>query len=138
MPAPPDLLRKVELFESLSGRDLKKLADSFKESTFSAGNVIATEGQRGVGFFVIGEGTVDYSIHDDRVGSGGPGDYFGEVALIDEGARTATITANTDLVCYGLSYWEFRPLVQQNATIAWNLLQNLAKQLRAAQGDQPA
>ena len=61
MPAPPDLLRKVELFESLSDRDLKKLADSFKESTFSAGDVIATEGQRGVGFFVISEGTVDYS-----------------------------------------------------------------------------
>jgi len=56
----------------------------------------------------------------------------------NEGARTATITADTELVCYGLSYWEFRPLVQQNATIAWNLLQNLAKQLRTAQGDQPA
>ena len=61
------------------------------------------------------------------------GDYFGEVALIDEGARSATITANTDLVCYGLTYWEFRPLVQHNATIAWNLLQTLATRLRTAQ-----
>ncbi len=63
------------------------------------------------------------------------GDYFGEIALIDEGARSATITASTDLVCYGLTYWEFRPLVQQNATIAWNLLQTLAKRLRTAQSD---
>ena len=132
MPAPPDLLRRVELFESLSDRDLKKLADSFKESTFSAGNVIATEGQRGVGFFVIGEGTVDYSIHDDRVGSGGPGDYFGEVALIDDGPRTATVTATTDVTAYGMTSWEFRPLVEENASIAWELLQGMAKRLRAA------
>jgi CRP-like cAMP-binding protein len=61
------------------------------------------------------------------------GDYFGEIALIDDGARSATITADTDLVCYGLTYWEFRPLVQQNAVIAWNLLQTLAKRLRTAQ-----
>ena len=134
MPAPPDLLRRVELFESLSDRDLKKLADSFKESTFSAGNVIATEGQRGVGFFVIGEGTVDYSIHDDRVGSGGPGDYFGEVALIDDGPRTATVTATTDVTAYGMTSWEFRPLVEENASIAWELLQKMATRLRAASG----
>lgn len=61
------------------------------------------------------------------------GDYFGEIALIDEGARSATVTADTELVWYGLTYWEFRPLVQQNATIAWNLLQTLAKRLRTAQ-----
>ena len=65
------------------------------------------------------------------------GDYFGEIALIDEGARSATITATSELVCHGLTYWEFRPLVQHNATIAWNLLQTLAKRLRTAQGDQP-
>ena len=134
MPDPPDLLRKVELFESLSGRDLKKLADSFKESTFSAGDVIATEGQRGVGFFVISEGTVAYTIHDDKVGMGGPGDYFGEVALIDDGPRTATVTATTDVTAYGLTSWEFRPLVEENASIAWELLQTMAKRLRAATG----
>jgi len=134
VPAPPDLLRRVELFESLSDRDLKKLADSFKESTFSAGGVIATEGQRGVGFFVISEGTVDYTIHDDKVGMGGPGDYFGEVALIDDGPRTATVTATTDVTAYGLTSWEFRPLVEENASIAWELLQKMATRLRAASG----
>ena len=132
MPAPTELLRKVELFESLSDRDLKRLADSFKESTFSAGDVIATEGQRGVGFFVISDGTVDYSVHGDRVGSGGPGDYFGEVALIDDGARTATVTATTAVTAYGLTSWEFRPLVVENAEIAWGLLQTMARRLRAA------
>jgi CRP-like cAMP-binding protein len=60
------------------------------------------------------------------------------MALIDEGARSATITASTELVCYGLTYWEFRPLVQQNATIAWNLLQTLVKRLRNAEAGQQA
>jgi CRP-like cAMP-binding protein len=60
------------------------------------------------------------------------GDHFGEVALIDEGARTATITAKTPLVCYGLTAWEFKPLVEGNGVIAWKLLQTLAKRLRAS------
>jgi CRP/FNR family cyclic AMP-dependent transcriptional regulator len=134
VPAPPDLLRKVELFESLSDRNLKKLSDSFKQATFSTGDVIATEGQRGVGFFVISEGQVDYTIHGDNVGSGGRGDYFGEVALIDDGPRTATVTATTDVTAYGLTSWEFRPLVEENASIAWELLQTMARRLRAATG----
>ena len=132
MSAPVDLLRKVGLFESLSDRDLKKLADSFKESSFQPGDVIAAEGQRGVGFFVISEGSVDYLVHGDKVGSGGPGDYFGEVALIDDGPRTATVTATTPVTAYGMTSWEFRPLVEENAEIAWGLLHVMAKRLRTA------
>ena len=64
------------------------------------------------------------------------GDYFGEIALIDEGQRLATITATSDLVCYGLTFWEFRPLVHANGAIGWKLLQSMAKMLRAAQQDQ--
>lgn len=133
MPAPPELLRKVAIFECLSDRDLERLARTFKESTFNEGDVIATEGQRGVGFFVIGEGTVDYSVRGERVGSGGPGNYFGEVALIDDGPRSATVTAVTDVTAYGLTSWEFRPLVEESAGIAWELLQVMAKRLRSAE-----
>ena len=132
MAAPTDLLRKVELFEKLSDRDLGKIAGSFKESTFSPGDTIAAEGQRGVGFFVIAEGTVDYSVGGQTTGTGGPGDSFGEVALIDDGPRTATVTAVSDVTAYGMTSWEFRPLVEENAAIAWELLQVMAKRLRAA------
>jgi CRP/FNR family cyclic AMP-dependent transcriptional regulator len=132
MAAPVELLRKVELFEDFSDRELRRLAESFKQSSFSAGETIAEEGKRGVGFFVIAEGTVDFSIGGEKKGTGGPGRYFGEVGLIDDGPRTATVTAVTDVTAYGLTSWEFRPLVEVNASIAWELLQGMAKLLRAA------
>ncbi len=133
MAAPVDLLRRVDLFERFSDRDLGRLAQSFKERKFSEGDTIAAEGKGGVGFFVIGQGNVDYSVAGEKKGGGGPGDYFGEIALIDDGARTATVTAATDVTAYGLTSWEFRPLVEENASIAWELLQGMAKRLRAAQ-----
>jgi CRP/FNR family cyclic AMP-dependent transcriptional regulator len=133
VPAPIDLLRRIPLFAELSDKELARLARSFKESRFPAGNEIATEGQRGVGFFVIGEGTVVYSVGGAEKGRAGSGDYFGEIALIDDGARSATVTAETDVTAYGLTSWAFRPLVEENAAIAWELLQAMAKRLRAAQ-----
>jgi len=133
MAAPLDLLRKVPLFEGLSKRELEQLSRSFKENRFSAGAEIATKGQRGVGFFVIGEGEVSYTVEGAETGRGGAGDYFGEVALIDDGARTATITAKTPLKCYGITSWEFRPLVESNAKLAWKMLETMAKRLRGAE-----
>ncbi len=134
MPAPLDLIHRVPLFHGLSHRDLERLAPTFKERRFSAGDTIAEQGKGGVGFFVIGEGHVSYSVDGDEVGRGDPGDYFGEVALIDDGARSATVTAETDVTAYGLTSWEFRPLVEENASIAWALLQEMAKRLRETQG----
>jgi CRP/FNR family transcriptional regulator, cyclic AMP receptor protein len=131
--APTDLLRRVPLFAELSDKEIGRLAQSFKESRFAEGSAIATEGQSGVGFFVIGDGSVAYSVGGQSKGSGGPGDYFGEIALIDDGPRTATVTAATDVTAYGITSWEFRPLVEENASIAWSMLKAMAKLLRAAQ-----
>jgi CRP/FNR family transcriptional regulator len=132
MPIPLDLLRNVDLFEELSKKEIERLAKSFRESRFSAGETIAAEGTRGVGFFIIGDGTVQYSVRGEEVGQGGPGDYFGEIALIDDGPRTATVKAGSDVTAYGLASWEFQPLVEENAALAWELLQGMAKRLRAA------
>jgi CRP-like cAMP-binding protein len=131
--APVELLQRVPLFSDFERRDLKRLARTFRERTFKAGTAIASEGKGGAGFFVIEDGEATVSVRGAERAKLGPGDYFGEIALIDDGGRSATVTADTELRCYGLTAWEFRPLVEGNASIAWKLLETMAKRLRAAQ-----
>jgi CRP-like cAMP-binding protein len=131
--APVELLQRVPLFADFERGELQRLARSFKERTFEAGSTVAGEGRTGAGFFVIESGEASVSVRGQERAKIGPGDYFGEIALIDEGARSATITADSELRCYGLTSWEFRPLVEGNAAIAWKLLETMAKRLRAAQ-----
>ena len=128
-----DTIAKVPLFSDLERRELERIADSFKERRYGAGETIASEGKSGAGFFVIGEGTATVTVGGEERAKLGPGDYFGEIALIDEGARTASLTAESDMVCYGMTFWEFRPIVESDARIAWKLLQALARKLRAAE-----
>jgi CRP-like cAMP-binding protein len=123
-----ELLKRVPLFADLDGAELRQIANSMKQRTFSAGQEIAVEGQSGVGFFVIEDGQAKVTVHGDEVRRLGPGDYFGEVALITQGARTATVTADTDLKTYGMTFWDFRPLVEDTPSIAWKLLQSAVKQ----------
>jgi CRP-like cAMP-binding protein len=131
--ASQELIQQVPLFSNLDKKELQGLASSMKERSFEAGDVVASEGQTGVGFFIIDEGEATISVKGEERATLGRGDYFGEVALIDDGARTATITAKTPLKCYGITSWEFKPLVEQNADLAWQMLQMMAKMLRASE-----
>jgi CRP/FNR family transcriptional regulator, cyclic AMP receptor protein len=134
--APVEVLQRVPLFADLNKRELRQVARLFKERHFTAGETVAKEGAGGAAFFLIDSGEAKVTIRGDSRRTLTRGDYFGEIALIDEGARSATVTAASELVCWGLTFWEFRPLVQGNAAIGWKLLQTLAKRLRAAeQGD---
>jgi pyruvate,water dikinase len=135
---PFEVIERVPLFANMSPRDVEGIAALFKERRFAAGETVTKEGAGGAAFFLIESGEAIVSVGGRQRSTLAKGDYFGEMALIDEGARSATITAGTELVCYGLTYWEFRPLVQQNATIAWNLLQTLVKRLRNAEAGQQA
>ncbi|MFI5042597.1 MAG: cyclic nucleotide-binding domain-containing protein, partial [Acidimicrobiales bacterium] len=128
-----EVITQVPLFAGLSAQDVAQIGAMFKERTFSAGETITKEGAGAAAFFVIESGEATVSVHGEHIATLARGDFFGEVALIDEGARSATVTASSELVCYGLTFWEFRPLVQHNATIAWNLLQTFARRLRSAQ-----
>jgi CRP-like cAMP-binding protein len=131
MSAPVELVTGIPLFADLSKKEAEEVARTFKERTFSPGDVIAAEGQRGIGFFLIESGSAKVTRGgEDRI-TLGPGDYFGEIALIDDGPRTATVTAESDLKCWGLTSWEFKPLVETNAEVAWKLLVGLAKRIRA-------
>jgi CRP/FNR family cyclic AMP-dependent transcriptional regulator len=128
-----DVIRRVPLFAKLSGKDLKSLAASMKERSFDAGEVITEPGQSGLGFFVIESGAASVVSGGKTRATLKPGDYFGEVALIDGGTRTARIVADTELRCYALTSWDFRPFVQTHPDVAWSLLQTLAQRLREAE-----
>jgi CRP/FNR family transcriptional regulator, cyclic AMP receptor protein len=127
-----ELLQRVPLFSDLDRKELERIAASMKERTFSAGDTVTSEGSSGVGFFVIESGSAVVTIGGEERRRLGAGDYFGEVALLNESARTATITAESDLKCYGLTSWEFRPLVETHGSIAWKLLQAMSKQYRGS------
>jgi len=131
--APVDALRPVPLFADLDDEELAQVALLFKVRHFASGETVIKEGAEGAAFFLIESGEARVSVHGSERASLGPGDYFGEIALIDEDVRSATIAAATDLVCYGLTLWEFRPLVVENGEIGWKLLQSLAKKLRSAE-----
>ena len=134
MPSPAaDLLKKVPLFSDLDNKELQEIAGSMKQRSFSTGQQIAVEGQSGVGFFIIEDGDASVTVHGEEVRRLGPGDYFGEIALIAQTPRTATVTAETDLKTYGMTFWDFRPLVEETPGIAWKLLQSFAKQYDKSQ-----
>jgi CRP-like cAMP-binding protein len=117
----------VPIFQGLERRDLERIASSMKQRTFRAGDTVTSEGSGGVGFFVIEDGSAKVTVHGEDRRTLGPGDYFGEVALLTDSPRTATITAESDLRCYGMTSWDFKPLVETHSTIAWHLLQAMAK-----------
>jgi CRP-like cAMP-binding protein len=133
-----ELLQRIPLFAGLKPRELGRLSGSFKEREFKAGDAISIEGESGAGFFVIESGEAVVTVHGEERSHLGPGDYFGDVAMIDQGDRTATIQAASDLKCYGLAFWDFRPIVESDARIAWPMLQAMAKRLRQAEAEPEA
>ena len=128
---PVETLKKVPLFAGLDNKELEAIASSMRERRYSAGDVVTKEGSGGVGFFVVEEGEAEVSVAGEtKPWTVGPGDYFGEIALINESPRTATLTARTDMVCYGMTPWDFRPLVETNSEIAWKLLTAMAEKMK--------
>jgi CRP-like cAMP-binding protein len=129
-----ETLSRVPLFSGIKPKELKKLSKRMTERDFNEGDEITREGESGIGFFVIEEGNASVSVGGNIVRTLGPGEHFGEVALIDSGPRSATIIAGTDLRCRGMSAWEFKPFVEEHPEVAWGLLETLVGRLRAAEG----
>jgi CRP-like cAMP-binding protein len=118
-------LKEVPLFSSLSDEQLDELVTIFQERDYEPGHEITKEGRPGFGFFVIETGSAKVTVHGQEKTTLGPGSYFGEIALLDDGPRLGTVTTEGNLTAYMLSPREFRPLVKANPNLAWALLQGL-------------
>jgi CRP-like cAMP-binding protein len=126
-----DALARVPMLSSLDRKHLEKLAKDFSERTFPAGAVAVKEGDdHGIGFFVVADGEAVVSVGGAEIARLGPGSHFGEVALISDRIRTATVTAESDLHTYVMTMWDFRAFVHNNPDVAWSLLEHLAHMLQ--------
>ncbi len=128
-----DLLSAVPLFEGLSRRELEAMLRGAKDVNVEAGKRIVEQGENGVGFHLIVEGRCSVRVDDREVASLGPGDYFGEMSLIDGGPRSATVVAETPVRTLSLTSWTFLPLLDENPSIARKLLVEMSRRLRAAE-----
>lgn len=129
-----DLLGQVKLFKGLSRAQLGKIARVTDVRDARAGEKVVREGTfrsgSGPAFFVIAEGTAKVSVRGKKVATLKPGDTFGEMSLLDGHPRSATVTADTDLVLYRILAWHFNKLVKSEPTVALALLKTLADRLR--------
>jgi hypothetical protein len=130
LPVSGDHLVHVPLFSALAGPDRDAIARLFTPRVFASGETVTKEGSDAAAFYLIESGSATVTVHGAFRRTLQPGDYFGEIALIDGRARSATVTADGELVCQGITLWDFQPLVQRNTTMAWTLLQTLAGMLR--------
>jgi len=127
-------LKRVPLFSTLSERQLKRLSREFKERKFPPGTTPVQQGHMsGIGFFLISEGEASVVVDGSEIGRLGAGDYFGELGLISERPRMATVIADTHLHCFELASWDFRQFVKDNPDASWKLLQHLVDLLAAAE-----
>jgi CRP/FNR family transcriptional regulator, cyclic AMP receptor protein len=129
------MLSGVPLFSELSKKELDALARNAKEVAHREGAVLAREGESGLGFFLIVDGTASVTVGGRARRKMGAGDFFGEISLLDNGPRSATVTAQTPIQLIGLTQWNFKRLVESNPAIATKMLKTMAGRLRAASRD---
>jgi CRP-like cAMP-binding protein len=130
-----DDLKRVPLFSDLSQRQLRSLAKLFRERTYTPGKTVVREGHMsGVGFFVIAEGEAAVTVNGRQVAKLNAGQYFGELALISERERTATVTSVTPLRCLEVPIWDFREFALANPDVTWKLLQHVVDAYASQRG----
>lgn len=125
-------LRSVPIFSSCSDRELRAIARVGKEVTFDAGDVIYHEGHMGLGLHVVLEGETKVQIRGRTRRKLGPGAFFGEIALLDGGPRTATVVAETPVRAWTVPSWNFTSLLNDHPKLAVKILEEVSARLRAA------
>ena len=123
-------LKKVPIFSTLPRKELEWIARAVKERTYEPGAVIVKQGDPGVGFFLIAEGRVEVTHDGHKLREMGPGEFFGEMALMEERIRTATVTAKERTRCLQLVRWDFRAMLKENPELAVKMLEVVVSRLR--------
>jgi CRP-like cAMP-binding protein len=129
-----DVLGSLAIFSGLSKTELKRISDEAREELYSPGQDIVTEGESGGPFFCITEGRVDVLREGKKVAEQGPGSAFGERALFEGGARTATIRAQTHVKALAITSWNFLAILQDNWDITKKILAEMSTRLSALEG----
>lgn len=127
-----DHLAQVPMFSACSKKDLQTIAKASDEVSVAAGKTLVEEGKPGHEFFLIVDGTATVLRNGRKVATLGPGQYFGEMALLDRGPRSATVRADTDMTVLVLGQREFSGVIDEVPGLARKLLQSMAARLREA------
>lgn len=123
-------LKGVPLFSSMSDKDLKAVLAGCREELYSPGQAIVTEGSPGGPFFLVIEGNAKVQLNGKTLRKLGPGDYFGEIALIDRGERTATIVAESHVKALAMASWDFLAICEQDFKVAHKVMIGLCQRVR--------
>ena len=128
-------LKQAKLLEGLPDSEVRSIEKQMKTVKHPSGHEIVLRGDNGVGFMIITEGTVLVRTVQGKVRKLGPGDSFGEMALLDHEGRSATITAESDVTMATIPEWNFKPFLQEHPEVAYRLLQTLSRRVRQAEGE---
>jgi CRP-like cAMP-binding protein len=128
-------LKSVKLLQGIPDSELRSIEKQMKTVNHPAGHEIVVRGEGGVGFMIITDGSVTVQTVQGKTRSLGPGDAFGEMALLDHEGRSATITADTDVTLATIPEWNFKPFLKEHPEVAYRLLQSLSQRIRQAESD---
>ena len=128
-------IKEAKLFQGLPESELRSLEKQMKIVKHPAGHEIVVKGENGVGFMIILDGAVTVATVQGKSRKLGPGDSFGEMALLDHEGRSANIKADTDVSLATIPEWGFKPFLTEHPEVAYRLLQVLSQRVRQAESD---
>jgi CRP-like cAMP-binding protein len=126
-------LKSTKLFHGLPDAEIKKIERQLKTVQHRKGHEIVVRGDGGVGFMIITAGAVTVSTVQGRAVKLGPGDSFGEMALLDHEGRSATVKADTDVSLVTIPEWGFKSFLAEHPEVAYRILQQLSLRIRQAE-----
>ena len=128
-------IKQAKLFPGLPDSEVRSIEKQLKIVKHPAGHEIVLRGEGGVGFMVITDGSVTVKTGQGKTRKLAEGDSFGEMALLDQEGRSATVKADTDVTLATIPEWNFKPFLKEHPEVAYRLLQTLSRRIRQAEAD---